>query len=375
MLEQLVFESNKVKLLPKELIPNLVSRLLKTGLAFGILKDTQTLDFHVCISKEEDIQTISNIEDLIENDITYGFIAFPFDKRKKKGFFISNSIDIAEIELFSTSVDQTDPNESYHLTSQSHYKSGVEQAVKTIKEGQFQKLVFSRTLEIPFSMESVECVVAQLINLYPEANLCFFNMPGEGFWVSASPEILVEKKATESYLKTMALAGTMLYSGQELKGQGWTEKEIEEQALVSRFMKEKFVESGHFEFEEKGPITIQAGNLLHLRTDYKVKTIFKNSFIFLAQSLHPTSAVCGSPRNEAFDWIAEHEDFERDFFTGFAGIIGPDFGKLVVLLRSAKLENGKATLFSGAGLTACSDQNAEWVETDEKLKTLLRAIQ
>ena len=375
MSEELVRESQKATVINKETIPNIIPRLLKTSLAFGIIKDTQTGDFHLCICKDEDIQTFSNIEELAKNGVHSGFVAFPFDNRKKKGFFITNSVDFADIELFSGLGEQTYQNEILQSTTSNHYKSGVAEAVKCIKEGHFQKLVFSRKLEIPFSIELVEGVVSDLINLYPAAHLCFFNIPGEGFGVSVSPEVLVEKKETESFIETMALAGTMPYSGQELKGQGWTEKEIEEQALVSRFMKEKFAASGHLQFEEKGPITIQAGNLLHLRTDYKVKTIFKNSFIFLAQSLHPTSAVCGSPRNEAFDWIADHEDFERGFFTGFAGMVGPDFGKLIVLLRTARLENGKATLFSGAGITACSDQNAEWMETEEKMKTLLRVIQ
>ncbi len=375
MADQLLQISGPINVFQGEELSKIISRLVSLNFAFGALKQSQNSDFLISISKIEEVKFFNEIGDLAENNIPTGFVAFPFDNRKTKGIFIPNVIDRSEIELIEPQNEIILNQVTCISSTEKHYKEGVSKAIEAIQRGDFQKLVFSRKLEIPFDYLSVELLVKELIKSYPQAHLCFFNIPGQGFWISASPEILLEKKSGTSIMETMALAGTMPYKGQELKNQGWTEKEIEEQAMVSRFMKEKFVESGHLEFEEKGPITIQAGNLLHLRTDYKVKTVFKNSFIFLAQSLHPTSAVCGSPRNEAFDWIAENEDFERSFFSGFAGIIGPDYGKLIVLLRSAKLENGKATLFSGAGITACSKPENEWLETEEKMKTLLAVIQ
>jgi isochorismate synthase len=375
MADQLAQISSPIIILESKELSKIISRLLRSNFAFGALKQSQNSNFLLSISQIEEVKFIDEIGDLAENNIPSGFVAFPFDNRKTKGIFIPNLIDLTEIEHIDPKNEIDKEKETYISNSENHYKEGVSKAIESIQKGNFQKLVFSRKLEIPFALQSVELLVDDLINKYPEAHLCFFNIPGEGFWISASPEILLEKKPGIPILETMALAGTMPFEGQNLKNQGWTEKEIEEQAMVSRFMKEKFVESGHLEFEEKGPITIQAGNLLHLRTDYKVKTVVKNSFIFLAQSLHPTSAVCGSPRNEAFDWLAENEDFDRSFFSGFAGIIGQDYGKLIVLLRSAKLQNGKATLFSGAGITACSKPENEWLETEEKMKTLLAVIQ
>lgn len=216
-------------------------------------------------------------------------------------------------------------------------------------------------------------MVGNLFSFYPKAHITIFFLPEMGLWLSASPEILVEKES-KNLLKTMALAGTMPYYGQELKSQGWTEKEIEEQALVSDFVKEKLTEAGFFLFQQSGPATIEAGNLLHLRTDFLVAAPEPEHFQKLVSALHPTSAVCGSPRESALDWLAENEGFDRKFYAGCAGMISSEGSKMVVLLRAACVTFNQITLYAGAGITQASIPEKEWAETEEKLKTFRRIL-
>ena len=366
---------SKINSISKENLPQVVADLAKSKLAFGVLKNSESFDFQISVCTPENVVYFSDLREIIELNTPLGFVGFPFNNSEQNGFFIPANLEISKVLTGENIEIPKDTSPEFQSTSQDEYENAVEEAINAFENREFKKLVLSRKLEIPFTDKSIQKFVARIIELYPLAHLCFFKIPGQGFWVSATPEILVEKKENEPIIKTMALAGTMPFEGQELKWQGWTGKEIEEQALVSRFIKEKLIESGHTEFEEIGPFTIQAGNLLHLRTDYRVRSIFKNSFLLLAVALHPTSAVCGSPRNESLVWIASHESFKREFFSGFAGIIGPNFGKLVVLLRAGKLQNGKFTLYSGAGLTPSSDSKSEWLETGEKMQTLLKALE
>jgi isochorismate synthase len=67
------------------------------------------------------------------------------------------------------------------------------------------------------------------------------------------------------------LAGTQKAQGENpLKSAAWTQKEIEEQALVSRYIVDCFKKIRLREYDEHGPKTVLAGNLLHLRSDFKV---------------------------------------------------------------------------------------------------------
>ncbi|WP_332912325.1 chorismate-binding protein [Algoriphagus boritolerans] len=115
-------------------------------------------------------------------------------------------------------------------------------------------------------------------------------------------------KTKEEQFHTMALAGTQPASGENpLKSAAWTQKEIEEQALVCRYIVDCFKKIRLREYEEHGPKTIMAGNLLHLRTDFKVDmkaTGFPQLGSVMLDLLHPTSAVCGMPRKEAHDFFA-----------------------------------------------------------------------
>ena len=96
--------------------------------------------------------------------------------------------------------------------------------------------------------------------------------------------------------------------------------------------------------------------------------------------LHPTSAVCGTPRDAAFAFIQQHETHDRELYSGFLGPVnidgdgkGPATG-IFVHIRCMKLEGKLATLYAGAGLTEDSEPEREWLETDMKCQTLLKVI-
>lgn len=122
-----------------------------------------------------------------------------------------------------------------------------------------------------------------------------------------------------------------------------------------------------------------AGNLLHLRTDFRVNmkaTGFPQLGSVMLELLHPTSAVCGMPRKEAHDFLQENEGFDRSFYAGFLGPVNiQDETSIYVNLRTASIRGNKAILYAGAGVTEESDPEKEWEETELKCQIIGKFIQ
>ena len=178
----------------------------------------------------------------------------------------------------------------------------------------------------------------------------------------------------------MSLAGTQKATGDNpIKSAAWTQKEIEEQALVSRYIVSCFKKIRLREYEEHGPKTVLAGNLLHLRSDFRInmqETGFPDLGSIMLDLLHPTSAVCGMPRREAHDFLQEFEGFDRSFYSGFLGPVNIHGStSIYVNLRTASLHDNQATLYAGAGVTEDSDPEKEWEETELKCQIIGKFIQ
>ena len=65
----------------------------------------------------------------------------------------------------------------------------------------------------------------------------------------------------------------------------------------------------HFAYNisSKGPYTARAGRLVHLRTDFTFTLTDMHLLGDIIDSLHPTPAVCGIPKDEARRFIMTHE--------------------------------------------------------------------
>jgi isochorismate synthase len=175
------------------------------------------------------------------------------------------------------------------------------------------------------------------------------------------------------------VAGTQAYHpGTSLQEVAWRQKEIEEQALVSRYIINCFKKIRLREFEEVGPKTVVAGNLLHLKTTYTVdmeETQFPLLGSVMLDLLHPTSAVCGMPKTPAAAFLNQFEAFDRALFSGYLGPVNINNGThLYVNLRCMQIQAAKALLYAGAGITEDSVPEREWMETQLKCDTLLEVM-
>jgi isochorismate synthase len=255
----------------------------------------------------------------------------------------------------------------------------VGKCVAAIEMERFEKIVPSRTrlVTLPDDFDIVACF-EKLCERYPNALVSFVSIPGIGSWLGASPEALVTVE-NKTIFKTVALAGTKPFNeGMNLKSVAWTQKEIEEHALVERYVVSCFKKIRIREYEEHGPKTIVAGNLVHLKSDFIVDmkaTNFPQLGSVMLQLLHPTAAVCGMPLESAQEFLKEHEGYDREFYSGYLGPVSVDSDiHIFVNIRCMKLLDDKALLFAGAGVTIDSIPEKEWEETEMKFNTLLNII-
>lgn len=261
-------------------------------------------------------------------------------------------------------------------TDRAGYESLVARAVGAIRAGQMTKLVSSRAAHrpLPAGFDTLRAF-DDLCRLHPRAFVSLVSAPQAGTWLGATPEVLVETDGAE--FRTMALAGTQpLTPDITANSAMWRQKDIEEQALVARYVVGCFKQLRLRDYDETGPKTVQAGNLLHLRTEFRVdlKRVTSPTFATdMLRLLHPTSAVGGMPREAALQFLQRHEGYDRTFYSGFLGPVNlpaPGTSRVFVNLRCMQLRPTEAILYAGTGLTEESEPAKEWLETEMKLRTV-----
>lgn len=266
---------------------------------------------------------------------------------------------------------------------------GVKKAIDEIGKGTLQKVVLSRPLNVGSNASPLDLLL-KLLDRYPNAFCYLWYHPKVGLWLGATPEILLRLQNRQ--LTTMSLAGTQRYSGPTTPN--WGNKELEEQELVTDYIVNALQDQiSHL--ERHNTETVRAGNLLHLRTQIS-GDIQEGSLEGIVKALHPTPAVCGLPKENARKFIADNENYDRQYYTGFLGELNLTAEKrrsrnrrnlenqayrtrsktttLYVNLRCMQLKNGKAYIYVGGGITKDSDPEKEWEETVAKSVTMLSIL-
>lgn len=265
------------------------------------------------------------------------------------------------------------------LLDEPAYRTLVTQGVEAIRAGDMGKVVASRAERRHLGGDyDVLALFSRLCTVHRHALVALVGVPGIGLWLVATPETLL--KVNGAQVQTMALAGTQPLAADADPAEAlWRAKFIEEQALVSRYIRAIFQDTGFVDIEETGPETVRAANLAHLCSRFEARAPAGDVARMthdLLQRMHPTSAVCGMPREAAFDFLARAEAYDRSYYSGFLGPVSAATGNAAarsafyVNLRSARLIGDDIYLYVGAGVTAHSDPAAEWEETVQKTRTL-----
>ncbi len=289
------------------------------------------------------------------------------------GFFMSTFLKDKLIEFIPSSTALNGipclfENEPFVISKEEYLKES-KMFITAFEHKKIKKAVYSRVKKIKFDTAKINQFFDALCEEYPKAFVYLISGEEVGTWVGATPEILLQTFGNSGF--TMALAGTKTLDSKDVK---WGEKEILEQAYVTGFIQDKLITNGIKELEINGPYDIQAGPVIHLKTDISFD-IEKNQVMEITKTLHPTPAVSGLPQKEAIELINFKEQHEREFYSGIIGVIGENSTSLFVNLRCCQIQKNAAFLYLGGGFTKDSNPELEWEETENKSRTLLNVIE
>ena len=257
-----------------------------------------------------------------------------------------------------------------------------------LKDGKLAKIVLARREEISHSATiDAEAMFMEACRIYPHLCIMLVSTPQTGTWLMATPEVLLDGDG--EIWRTMALAGTMKAGGLApdadctsastpwVDGDGmcdWSTKNKHEQQLVATYI-QQCLSPFTAQLTQRGPYTVQAGDLVHLRSDFMFSLHDTKSLGALLEALHPTPAVCGLPKAEAQRFILQHEHADRSYYSGFAGLLNPNGEThLYVSLRCMQILENSYRLYAGGGLLLDSVEQQEWEETVAKMETMRKIV-
>ncbi len=276
-------------------------------------------------------------------------------------------INPAEFDNISITSETLNSNTAkYSAETKEEYCNTLEQVIAVIKENNLPKLVYSRRkIVTDFNAINYRESFKNLCTSYPNAFRYLFN-DGQNAWMGAFSEVLGKYSKLTHEFETMALAGTLPIAEE------WSEKEIEEQKPVSTYILDILKKySDHVEQSETYDHI--SGNIKHLRTDFKT-TIRPEDLDRIIQDLHPTPAVCGIPKDFCNENIRQYEKFPREFYAGYIKVETEESILYFVNLRCARLYKDAVHIFVGGGITAQSNPEKEWRETELKSEAILKNL-
>jgi len=201
--------------------------------------------------------------------------------------------------------------------------------------------------------------------------------------VGATPELLVRRE--RGLVTSRVLAGTIRRTGDDehdlalAASLARSSKDLEEHEFATASLAEALAPFCTAMNVPETPFVLHLPNLMHLATEVTgVLAADSPSSLEIAGALHPTAAVCGTPREAARRLIAELEAIPRDRYAGPVGWVGADGdGEWGIALRCAQQQADLSVLrlHVGCGIVAGSDPQAELAESIVKAQPIITALQ
>lgn len=267
----------------------------------------------------------------------------------------------------------------YPMTEQQWAKA-INTAVAHMRQGPLKKVVLSRVCEILQEEDiDIEGALAYLGRRYDDCFIFLFEpQPGHAF-LGATPELLVNVSGEQ--ITTMALAGSAKRGATAAEDNQFAQelfnssKDRYEHELVVRSIRARLADKVEALTIPPKPTVYRLNNIQHLYTPIHGRLRAQQGVLPLVESLHPTPAMGGTPRELALGFIQSAEPVPRGWYAAPIGWIDHQLdGAFAVAIRSAVCQQRRAWLYAGAGIVADSLPEREWQETALKFRPMLEAL-
>ena len=263
----------------------------------------------------------------------------------------------------------------------SRWKASVQSALDAFETHRYEKIVLARKRALEFSNTLNHFTILQKLrdkasNSYkfcfqPEDNLAF---------IGASPELLYFRQGRK--LQSEAVAGTRTRGRTSREDQGLgeellqSEKDLREHRYVVDSIKDAFVSltPPMLNCNNMSISLLKLARIQHLIAQFDIKLKENISDAELIETLHPTAAVGGYPRDKAVEEIGRLEGFNRGWYAAPVGWVKQDAAEFVVAIRCGLVKDNRLNLYSGAGIVRGSVPDNEWDEMNNKIDMFLSVL-
>ena len=264
-------------------------------------------------------------------------------------------------------------------TTKDKFKSLVNKAKAYIQKGDIFQVVLSQRFERKINKRPIE-IYNYLRKSNPSPFMFYFNY--EDFNVlGSSPEILVRLRNNEVTIRP--IAGTRP-RGKNVKEDKRYEldllkdkKELAEHLMLLDLGRNdvgKVSKVNSVKVTERFKVE-KYSHVMHIVSNVIGK--FNNQFSIFETLLSgfPAGTVSGAPKIRAMEIIDELEKNKRKLYAGGIGYFTPnnEFDTCIAL-RTALIKNDKFYVQAGAGIVADSKPEKEYIETINKAKALMKAV-
>ncbi len=265
------------------------------------------------------------------------------------------------------------------LPSRPDWDRLVDRALADFKDGGLDKIVLARetTFQADAPLDPVRLLWALRQKTIRSYEFCFHPVADRAF-IGASPERLFKREGTR--LISEAVAGTRPRGDSDAVDAAYraellaSEKEQREHRFVVQSLcdhLDRFCESVAAVPE---PGIMRLNRIQHLYTPLEGVLHADVDDVALLQTLHPTPAVGGAPREAALDWLRKHEPFDRGLYAAPVGWVAHNRAEFCVAIRSGLVEGSNLSVYSGAGIVPGSVAEDEWCEIENKVSNFLEAL-
>jgi menaquinone-specific isochorismate synthase len=288
--------------------------------------------------------------------------------------------DGAQPTIPSTAPDFVKQSFEWHegTLTETQWQTRVAQAIAKIDKSEIDKVVLARDLIATTTNEiDVRPILNSLASNYPSTWV--FSVDG---LVGATPELLL--RLSRGMVTSRVLAGTIPKTGDDARDLALagslarSSKDLEEHEYAVRSVAEALEPFCSSTNVPEAPFVLHLANVMHLATDVTGALLESKHYVdafALLNSLHPSAAVCGTPRNIAFDVINEIEGMNRGRYAGPVGWIDArGDGELGIALRSGQVTKNEIRIFAGCGIVAGSDPAVELAESSAKFSAMKSAL-
>jgi menaquinone-specific isochorismate synthase len=256
----------------------------------------------------------------------------------------------------------------------------VHEILRLIRKGPLEKLVLAQQMNVRFDRPLDTVFLLSALDSAPRNThrFLFENDDGQKF-LGASPETLISRRGdtveTESLAGTIETGETNEENRDLARQLADNPKNQKEHDVVLDTIRQRL--RTHVETVNIGDQTVrQFPTVQHLYTPIRGTLSESTHVLTLADTLHPTPAVGGTPEGEFETHRRQFEPFERGWYASPVGWFDREGnGDFAVAIRSALVEDRSATLFAGAGMVDDSQPEKEWDEVQWKYQSLLDVLQ